>query len=54
MKPQVYSLDHEKVLKKIPEETNCTASITVPEAMHDMLKEYRFGLSGSKTKQKKT
>jgi len=38
----IYPLDRQKVLNKLPDDKS-PASIIVPQAMHDMLKESRFG-----------
>ncbi|CAI6357713.1 unnamed protein product [Macrosiphum euphorbiae] len=45
----IYPLDRQKVLNKLPDNES-PASIVVPQAMHDMLKESRFGSNDGVTK----
>ncbi|KAE9528775.1 hypothetical protein AGLY_012350 [Aphis glycines] len=48
----IYPIDREKVLKRLPIEDldsiNTSASIIIPEALHDIFKETRFGKVGEK------
>lgn len=53
----LYPLDREKVLKRLPVEDldsiNTSASIIIPEALHDMFKETWFGKASEKISKRK-
>lgn len=47
----IYPLNREKVLNKLPEEeTNSSTSSIIPQVLHDMFKESRFGVNNGGTK----
>lgn len=39
----IYPLNREKVLKRLPDETNSSTSSIIPQVLHDLFKESRFG-----------
>lgn len=53
----LYPLNREKVLKRLPDEDlnsiNSSASIIIPEALHEIFKETRFGKSSDKISKRK-